>query len=91
MLPLNNINLPPAPIVLAGAMISICEFDLLPPELTTDFIFEYDEDINQFMADRFDWLITKQMQEFNIESHNSIKILGSIFILLVFWVARIFL
>lgn len=47
MLPLNNIRLPPLASTLASTMISICEFDFFPPEMTTDHIFSYEEDLSQ--------------------------------------------
>ena len=59
MLPLNNIKLPAIAVMVASTMISICEFDFIPPELTTDKIFIYDEELNQKLLGRFDWLVTK--------------------------------
>ena len=70
-------------------ILPIVSFDLIESEYSTDLIFDFEDPDNKFYKDFSDTAFG-QMQDIGYESHNSIKILGSMFIFKMVFFLRLF-
>ena len=66
-------------------VLEITEFDILAPEWSTNYIFEYEEFPDESFQSKMLEIFHVQMQDIGYDTHNSIPLLGSVFIFTVLY------
>ena len=61
-------------------ILPIVQFDLIPPEWSYELVLNFDDDLNEEFLEKFDTSVFDQMKDLGYESHNSLRLLGSLFI-----------
>ena len=70
-------------------ILPIVQFDLIPPEWSYELFLDFDDEPNdEFMAE-FDTSVFDQMKDLGYESHNSLRLLGSLFIFAFLYYVRL--
>jgi len=72
-------------------IIPIVTFDLIPPEWSTEYIMDFEEFPEKMFKEEFDRKFFGQMQDLGYDSHNSVQILGSLWIFSVLFFVRLIL
>jgi hypothetical protein len=67
----------------------ITEFDALPPDKSTELLFEFDEFTTEADEQRFNFLVPSQAQDLGYEMFNSILLLGSGLFVILYYFAQV--
>ena len=67
----------------------VVNFDAIEPSYSTDLIFSYQEYHTQSYEDNFNYWVTPQMQDLGYESNSLIRNVGSIFIFICLYLAKL--
>lgn len=89
-LPMLRPLLPPNVLSFIEFILPVVNFDLIEPDYSTDLVFEFEEDPEIDFLEEWESEIFGQMQNLGYESHNSMHILGSLFIYSVLYFVRVF-
>jgi hypothetical protein len=90
-LPMMLILIPPNVSSFFSLILPVVQFDLLDPEWTTELIFKFDENPEESFGDEFEMKVFDQMKDLGYETHNSVRLLGSLLIFKVLWLVRVFI
>jgi hypothetical protein len=69
-------------------ILPVVQFDLLDPDWTTNLIFEFEEEPEETFENSFGSSVFDQMKDLGYETHNSMQLLGSLFIFSLLWFMR---
>ena len=72
-------------------ILPVVQFDILDPEWTTELVFEFEEDPDESFENSFGRSVFDQMKDLGYETHNSMSLLGSLFIFTVIYFMRVML
>lgn len=70
-------------------ILPIVQFDLIPPEWSYELFLTFDDEPDKEFVESFEISIFDQMQDLGYDSHNSLRLLGSLFIMNVVYYARV--
>ena len=70
-------------------ILPIVQFDLIPPEWSTELVLDFDDELSEDFEEKFDTSVFDQMKDLGYESHNSLRLLGSLFIFALMYYVRI--
>lgn len=62
---------------------------MIPPEWSTELFLEFDDDPDEEFVDHFDVLVFDQMKDLGYETHNALRLLGSLFVFAVLYYLRV--
>jgi hypothetical protein len=71
-------------------ILPIVQFDLIPPEYSYELVLTFDENPDENFQHKFDISVFDQMKDLGYESHNSLRLLGSMFIFAMFYYIKVF-
>ena len=87
-LPMLLILVPPNVSSFLSIILPIVQFDILDPSWTTDLIFEFEEEIDEEFENEFKSSVFDQMHDLGYETHNSMRLLGSLFVFMCIYLLR---
>ena len=87
-LPMLLILIPANVAAFFSIILPVVQFDLLDPDWTTNLVFEFDDEPEEVFEESFGSKVFDQMKDLGYETHNSMQLLGSLFIFSLLWFVR---